>query len=117
MVSTLANSVVHMDSTSSSFAALIRVRSLSAYGSRSALRCPTSCADLRDPVLRLLILTVMSISSSARMRAAYDVASSEVDMVASDDVSWADNVVDRCEVQKQLDGILTFWLFTLWFQG
>lgn len=38
MVCTLANSVVHMGSTSSSFAALISVWSLSAYVAQSALK-------------------------------------------------------------------------------
>lgn len=46
MVSTLANRVVHMGSTSSSFAALIKVWSLSAYFSPSAIKGTLSCATL-----------------------------------------------------------------------
>ena len=102
-----------MGSTSSSFAALIRVRSLSAYRSRSALRCPSSCADLSDPVLRLLILTVMSISSSARMRDAYDVASSEVDMVAFDDFSWPTVWLTDGKSRSSWMEYRLFWLLTL----
>lgn len=77
-----------MGSTSSSFAALIKVWSLSAYFPPSAIKGTLSCATIRGPRLRWSVLTVMSISSSARMRAAYDVASSECDMATSVGVDW-----------------------------
>lgn len=77
-----------MGSTSSSFAALIKVWSLSAYSSLSAFKGTLSCPTLRGSWLRWPILTVMSISSSARMRAAYEVASSEFDMTTFVGVGW-----------------------------
>ena len=64
---TFAKRVVHIGSTSSTLAVLMRVRSLSGFvlGSESSNTAAVSS------------LTVMSTSSSARMRAAYETASSD----------------------------------------
>ena len=58
-------------------------------------------------LLRSLILTVMSMSSSARTRAAYDTASSEFDMATSCCGWLDDDVVDDGKFGNELDGIST----------
>lgn len=68
---TFAKRVVHIGSTSSTLALLIRVKSLSGF---------VVFQQLSNPQQRSA-LTVMPMSSSARMRAAYDAASSELDIV------------------------------------
>ena len=68
---TFAKRVVHIGSTSSTLALLIRVKSLSGF---------VVFEQLSNPQQRSA-LTVMPMSSSARMRAAYDAASSELDIV------------------------------------
>ena len=81
---TFANSDAHIGSTSVTPAALIRVFSLSDY---DFVRSAISIAQTVNQ------RTVISTPSSARMRAAYEVASSAVDILISS--TLAEKVGDR----------------------
>ena len=68
---TFAKRVVHIGSTSSTPAALMRVKSLSDFVLGLAVFQHRSCSQQRSE------LTVIPMSSSARIREAYEVASSD----------------------------------------